>query len=187
MDRIADAGSREQLATLLQQSLDEIDYKVGRQTQAVNSVLRLAAPEDGQAVRSSLAPLSQSLAEFGNQQAERVRKAVAARARLLGIKGSIQPAAMPDPEAAAASQIVVKRKRFGTIPLDQTPPGQRDGYPSGAWAGIPISALYWCDGQRNLQQVIHLTKMEMGPTRFDFVGYFRFLRDCGFVEFVKGN
>jgi hypothetical protein len=29
--------------------------------------------------------------------------------------------------------------------------------------------------------------MEMGPTRFDFVGYFRFLRDHGFVEFVKGK
>jgi len=187
MDRIADAGSREELGKLLQQSLDEIDYKVGRQTQAVNSVLRLVAPEERQALQASLAPLSQNLVEFGNQQAERVRKAVAERAHLLGIEGSVQPIAAPDPEAAVASQIVVKRKRFGTITLDQVPPDQREGYPSGAWALVPISALYWCDGQRNLEQVIHLTKMEMGPVRFDFVGYFRFLRDHGFVEFVKGK
>ncbi len=187
LDRIADAGSREELGKLLQQSLDEIDYKVGRQTQAVNSVLRLVAPEERQALQASLAPLSNHLVEFGNQQAERVRKAVAERAHLLGIEGSVQPIAGPDPEAAVASQIVVKRKRFGTIPLDQIPPDQRDGYPSGAWSLVPITALYWCDGQRNLEQVIHLTKMEMGPVRFDFVGYFRFLRDHGFVEFVKGK
>lgn len=187
IDRIADAGSQEELGKLLRQSLDEIHYKVGRQTQAVNSALRLVAPDDRQALQASLTPLSKNLAEFGNQQAERVQKAVAERAQLLGINGPIQPIAAPDPQAAAASQIVVKRKRFGTIPLDQILPDQRDGYPSGAWALVPISALYWCDGQRNLEQVIHLTKMEMGPTDFDFVGYFRFLRDHGFVDFVKGK
>jgi Peptidase family M28 len=187
LDRIADAGSQEELGRLLQQALDKIDYSVGRQTQAVNSVLRLVPQEEQQTLQASLAPLSKELVEFGNRQAERVRNVATERARLLGIKGSIQPIATRDPEAAVASQIVVKRNRFGTIPLDQIPPDQRQGYPSGAWALVPISALYWCDGQRNLEQVIHLTKMEMGPTNFDFVGYFRFLRDHGFVEFVKGE
>jgi Peptidase family M28 len=187
LDEIADAGSQEELGRLLQQALEEIDYTVGRETQSIDSVLRLAPPAEQQALQASLAPLSKELVEFGNRQAERVRAAAAERARLLGIRNSIQPIAAPDPEAAAASLIVVKRKSFGTIPLDQIPPDQREGYPSGAWALVPISALYWCDGQRNLEQVIHLTKMEMGPTRFDFVGYFRFLRDHGFVEFVKGK
>jgi len=27
--------------------------------------------------------------------------------------------------------------------------------------------------------------MELGPTEFDFVGYFRFLRAHGYVEFVR--
>ncbi|HXH50809.1 MAG TPA: DUF4910 domain-containing protein [Terriglobia bacterium] len=187
LDRIADAGGQEELSRLLQQALDQINYSVGRQTQAVNSVVRLAPPSEQQALRDSLAPLSKELVEFGNRQAERVRAAAAERGRLLGIQSSIQPIAAPDPEAVVASQIVVKRKRFGTITLDQIPPDQREGYPSGAWSLVPITALYWCDGQRNLEQVIHLTKMEMGPTRFDFVGYFRFLRDRGFVEFVKGK
>lgn len=187
LDRIADAGSQDELGSLLQQALDEIDYSVGRQTQAVDSVLCLAPSEDHQQLQDSLAPLSKALVDFGQRQADRVRAAASDRARLLGIQNPVQPMPEADPEAAVASQIVVKRRRFGTIPLDQIPPDQRQGYPSGAWAGVPISALYWCDGQRNLEQVIHLTKMEMGPTRFDFVGYFRFLRDHGFVEFVKGK
>jgi hypothetical protein len=82
---------------------------------------------------------------------------------------------------------VVKRKRFGTITLDDLPRDQWQGYPSGAWDLIPITALYWCDGHRNLAEVIHLTRLEQGATDFDFVGYFRFLRDHGYVEFVKGQ
>ena len=187
LDRIADANSQEELGRLLQQALDEIAYSVGRETQAVNSVLTLVPSEAQQQLHATLAPLSKELVEFGNRQAERVRAAAAERARLLGIQNAVQPIPEADPEAAVASQIIVRRKSFGTIPLDQIPPDQRQGYPSGAWAGVPISVLYWCDGQRNLEQVIHLTKMEMGPTNFDFVGYFRFLRDHGFVEFVKGK
>ena len=80
---------------------------------------------------------------------------------------------------------MVRRKRFGTVPLDDLPPDQWQGYPSGAWAGVPTAALYWCDGHRNLAEVIRLTQMELGPTDFDFVGYFRFLRAHGYVDFLK--
>lgn len=82
----------------------------------------------------------------------------------------------------AAARIVVKRKKFGTLPLDEIPPDRREGYPSGAWSLVPITALYWCDGQRNLAEVIRLTRLEHGPTKFDFVGYFRFLEKHGYVE-----
>jgi hypothetical protein len=50
---------------------------------------------------------------------------------------------------------------------------------------VPTAALYWCDGNRNLAEVIRLTQMELGPTDFDFVGYFRFLRAHGYVDFLK--
>jgi hypothetical protein len=33
--------------------------------------------------------------------------------------------------------------------------------------------------------VIRLTEQELGPTDFDFVAYFRFLRKHGYVEFVE--
>ncbi len=45
-----------------------------------------------------------------------------------------------------------------------------------------IAALYWCDGQRNLADVIRLTRLELGAEKFDFVGYFKFLERRGYVE-----
>jgi hypothetical protein len=62
-----------------------------------------------------------------------------------------------------------------------------EGQPSGAWAAIPTIALYWCDGRRNLAEVAKLTKLELGPTKFDFVSYFRFLRKHGYVDFVQND
>lgn len=150
-------------------------------------MVQLVPPTQWQQLQASIAPLSKELVQFGNSQAERVRSTMAARAHLLGIENAIQPIATSDPEADIASTIVVKRKCFGTIPLDQIPLDQRDGFPSGTWAPVPITALCWCEVRRNLEQVIDLTEMELGHTKFDFVGYFRFLSDHGFVEFVKGK
>ena len=56
----------------------------------------------------------------------------------------------------------MRRKRLGTIPLDDIPHDRWQGYPSGAWDKVVTVALYWCDGKRNLSEVIHLTEMEMG-------------------------
>jgi hypothetical protein len=41
--------------------------------------------------------------------------------------------------------------------------------------------LYWCDGKRPLDEVIRLTGLELGPDKFDWVGYFRFLDKHGYV------
>jgi hypothetical protein len=86
---------------------------------------------------------------------------------------------------AEAERIVVRRKRLGTITLDDLPQDQREGYPAAGFWGVPVSALYWCDGKRNLAEVIRLTTLEMGPQNFDFVGYFKFLEKHGYVEFVQ--
>jgi hypothetical protein len=100
-----------------------------------------------------------------------------ARARAVGVAPP-----SPDPQLAEAAKIVVKRKGIGTIPLDELAPDRREGYPSGAWSSTLIIALYWCDGQRNLADVIRLTRLELGPVKFDFVGYFKFLARKGYVE-----
>jgi len=112
--------------------------------------------------------------------------AIDLRALELGLNTPVKPTAASDPQLKEAAKIVVRRKRFGTLPLDDIPPDQREGYPSGAWQGVPTIALYWCDGHRNLAEVIQLTRMELGPSDFDFVGYFRFLRKKGYVDFVQG-
>jgi hypothetical protein len=83
--------------------------------------------------------------------------------------------------------IVVARKRFGTIPLDDLPVHDREGYPSGAWATVPMTALFWCDGKRDLAEVIRLTEQELGPQKFDFVGYFRFLAKHGYVDILSNK
>jgi hypothetical protein len=85
------------------------------------------------------------------------------------------------------SGIVVKRKRFGTIPLDDMREEKREGYPSGAWATVPTIALFWCDGKRDLAEVVRLTEQELGPQKFDFVGYFRFLGKHGYVDIKESG
>jgi hypothetical protein len=149
--------------------LDQIAYAVDRESQAVLSVLRLVPADRKAWVRESLQPLLGHLRRFGEDQSARVRAS------------GVTPTPVPDPQLAEAAGMVVVRKRIGTIPLDDLAPDRREGYPSGAWDSVPIIALYWCDGRRNLAEVIRLTRLELGPVKFDFVGYFRFLQRQGYV------
>jgi hypothetical protein len=186
LDHVSGAEKAGDLAQQLQQGLEHIAYTEDREKQAILSVLRLIDVSRREKVRQSLAPLVQSLESFAQAQAERLRRAVDQRASDLRITTRIELAASgPDPQLAAASGIIVKRKRFGTLPLDDLPVKQRESYPAAGFAGTPVTALYWCDGYRTLAEVIRLTRLELGPSDFDFVGYFRFLEKHGYVEFVK--
>jgi hypothetical protein len=187
LDRIGVAKSPQELGGLMQEGKEKTAYLVGRGSQAINSVERLVPESDRGALHTSLAPLVARLDKFGDAQSWRIQNAVRARAGELGITSPIEPVETSDPDTTVASSIVVKRVRIGTITLDDLAPDQREGFPSGAWDIPVITALYWCDGRRTLAEVIHLTRMELGPTEFDFVGYFRFLHKHGYVDFVKGN
>jgi len=176
LDRIATAAAAEQVSAVLGESSDQITYAVGREQQAVRSVERLVPTN---ALNSNAA--SARLAEFGTQQLARIEEAAETRARELGGK-IVDANRQPDTEAA---RIIVRRKRFGTLPLDDLPHDQWEGFPSGAWAATPTIALYWCDGRRNLAEVIRLTKLELGPSSFDFAGYFRFLERHGYVDLKR--
>ena len=133
--------------------------------QAVESVQRLAPGADVGPVRR--------IREFSESQTSRLREAF----------GQVTPIApKPDPKLAGAESIIVRRKRMGTLPLDDVPIEQREGWPSGAWDTRLATALYWCDGKRSLAEVVRLTRLELGPDDFDFVGYFRFLGRRGYVE-----
>jgi hypothetical protein len=98
----------------------------------------------------------------------------------LGKVNEIVPPASPE-----AARIVVRRKRMGTITMDNLSREEREGWQASTFWGVPTSALYWCDGKRNLAEVIRLTELEMGPQDFDFVGYFKFLEKKGYVEFAS--
>ena len=185
LDRAATSKNGDELGKVLSDALDHITYSVDRESQAVLSVQRLVPKESRDESGKALAPLIEQLHQFGQEQSDRVAHAVERRAKELGLGIPVKPIATRVPQAAEASRIVVRRKRFGTLPMDDLPPDQWEGYPSGAWAAVPTIALYWCDGHRNLAEVIHLTQMELGPTDFDFIGYFRFLRAHGYVDFVS--
>lgn len=147
--------------------LDQIAYAVDRGSEAVRSVLRLAPEDRRPALASQLDPLLASLRRFGEDQSARVPPS---------------PQPPPDPQLEAAAHMIVRRKGIGTIPLDELSPAQREGFTSGAWDSRVIIALYWCDGKRSLADVIRLTRLELGPVKLDFVGYFRFLERHGYVE-----
>lgn len=186
-DSIAAANSALELAQIWSQAVEKISFIMGREVQAVDSVQRLVPQPRRAALLNSLTPLTRSLRQFGEDQRARVRDAVELRSQLIGVAAPPGPIETREAEQDVASTIVVRRKRLGTIPLDEIRPDRREGFPSGDWDLNLITALYWCDGHRPLSEVVHLTEMERGPANFDFVGYFRFLRKHGYVEFVKGN
>jgi hypothetical protein len=169
LDQISTATSADALGRLLAHSRDRLAYSLDRESQAVRSAFDL---KDGLA----------ELAAFTEQQTRRVDRAIRQRGSETRT-GTIQP--FERPRNAEAETMIVHRKRMGTITLDDLPREQREGYPAAAFWGPPVSALYWCDGKRNLADVIRLTELEMGPQQFDFVGYFRFLAKHGYVELVQ--
>jgi len=183
IDRALQAPSGQDLSQTLARGTEKIQYSVSRETQSVVSVLRLAGGSADTA-RRTLRPLVEDLEHYGDAQVSRLRAAVNQRTLQIGLAQPIDPQVDADPQLDEAAHIVVKRKRFGTIPLDEIHPDKREGYPSGAWDETVIAALYWCDGQRNLADVIRLTRLELNAgAKFDFVGYFKFLERHGYVEF----
>jgi hypothetical protein len=160
-------------AEALHAAAERVRYIADRERTAVLSISRLAPR-----AASQLTKVAADIEALERAQLDRLQRAADRRA------GSPVRAVAPPPDArvGAAAGLVVKRKRFGTIPLDDLPTDQREGYPSGAWSALPIAALYWCDGQRPLDEVIRLTRLELGPDNFDYAGYFRFLARHGYVE-----
>jgi hypothetical protein len=150
--------------------LDKLEYLSDRGQQAILSVLRLVSTDRRPQVTASLKPLLSQVTAFRDLQLTRLRQ--------LGAHSG------PHRAAPEAEKIVVHRKRIGTIPLDDLPEEQREGFPSGAWDTRVITALYWCDGKRNVAEVSHLTEMELGPSKFDYLGYFRLLERHGYIEFA---
>jgi hypothetical protein len=174
LHRVAVAASAEALRGVASDVDQQLQYAVDRESAAVASTRKIHS-----SVQTS--PAIQQLADFGKQQRIRIERALERRAVQLGVAGRVDAA----PARSETLGITVRRKRFGTIPLDDLDVDKREGQPSSAWDIIPTTALFWCDGKRDLAEVIRLTRNELGPVDFDFVRYFNFLEKHGYVEFVK--
>jgi hypothetical protein len=178
LEKVLHARDAEGLASSLHDAVERIRYVSDRQGQAIDSIARVAPSS-----REMLGAIRSRATTFEAGQIDRVHAAAQLRAQQLDVPGPIRAVA-PDtgPDARAAAKLVVTRKRFGSLPLDDLPEEKREGYPSGAWSERLITALYWCDGRRSLDEVIRLTRLELGPDKFDYVGYFRFLARHGYVD-----
>lgn len=169
LDQIAAANTANQLGHLLYWETARVDYNLARETKAVKQA-------------ADLPQQLTALASFAATQKTRIENAAQQRATELHL-GAIQPSAPKiNPEA---EKIVVRRKRMGTLTMDDIPPSQREGYAASSFWGPTTAALYWCDGKRNLAEVIKMAELETGPSDFDWVGYFNFLHQHGYVDFVQ--
>jgi hypothetical protein len=171
---------------------DRVDPRSLRDLTIVNALFLYAMAQAGEPDARWLAELSakhwEGASDYrkarSNQAVLSVLRLVPA-ARREAARKSLDLLLKPVLQQPAAGGLIVRRKRFGTIPLDDLAPDRREGYPSGAWTLPPSTALYWCDGKRTLKEVIALTEQELGPTKFDFEGYFRFLARRGYVEILE--
>ena len=170
LDLIAAAQDVRSLGSLLYWETARVDYNLTRETKAVKQAANLSQDLN-------------ALASFAETQKARIESAVQERATKLNL-AKIQPMAPKlDP---AAEKIVVRRRRMGTLTLDDIPPREREGFPASGFWSPTTAALFWCDGKRNLAEVIQLTELELGPqNQFDWVGYFKFLQRHGYVDFVQ--
>jgi hypothetical protein len=185
LDRIARADKADAVGRQLYTGLEKVAYTAARDQEALFSTLRLAAPAQRDKARQSLDPAAKSIQRFADDQAERLKQAADRRGREIGATVPVRALAPPaDPKRAQAAQIVVKRKRMGSITFDDLKVDQREGWPAGAWDVLLQTALYWCDGKLNLAEVIRRTELELGPQDFDYVGYFQFMARKGYVEIV---
>jgi len=188
LDAVLAAPNAQVLGRELYWGLAKISYNADRDQEAVLSTLRLASPDRRNALRASLEPVLNSVRRFADDQSERLQQVANGRAGELKAAVPVKAITPPaDPRRAEASQIIVKRKRFGPVTLDDLPLDQREGFPGFAGDPAPLRLVYWCDGKRNLAEVIRLIELEQGPMNFDFVGYFKFLAKHGYVDIISAK
>lgn len=178
------ANTAAELGAALGRGLEVNEYMLERESQSIASAVRVVPRGKRPQAQAAVEPVLHRLRRLAQDESDRLRAAVMTRAAQLGIAGEIRPAAPKHPQAEEASRIVIRRKRPGTIPMDDLPAERWEGYPYGSWELVPVTALYWCDGKRNLAEVIRLTGLEHDTAGFDFTGYFRFLAKNGYVEIV---
>jgi hypothetical protein len=168
---------------------ERVDQRSLRDITIVNAVFLYTMASAGESEAHWLAELgAKHWAGDADYRKDRGNQAVLSVLRLVpearrgAVRKTLEPLLREVPQTQRGTGMVVRRKRFGTIPLDDLAPDQREGYPSGAWTLPPSIALYWCDGKRPLSEVIRLTEVEIGKTKFDFEGYFKFLARHGYVD-----
>lgn len=181
IDQAAASNELWKLRRLLRDGLEKIDFLEERHRQAIQSVERVAP-------RFEPTRYISRLGHFCQEQKQRLREHATQLASVRGWPAPVPPAPPEmDERLRQAQTLIVKRKRIDSIPLDDLPVPEREGWPSAAWDTRLATALYWCDGRRSLAEVVRRTWLELGHDDFDWVGYFRFLARKGYVELEQAS
>ncbi|MBV8828099.1 MAG: M28 family peptidase [Acidobacteriaceae bacterium] len=187
LSRIPVTENGDSLALQLGAGLAQVKYNADRDQEALLSVLRLGSLRSRARLRANLNELIGQVRQFADGQCQRLQEAAHRRARELGVAPQIKPTESIEALSAEAGHLIVKRKRFGPVTLDDLPLEAREGYPGFGDSPAPLTLLYWCDGKRSVNDVARLIQLEQGPMKFDFLGYFKFLAKHGYVELVPAG
>ena len=187
LSRIAVAENGDLLARQLGAGLIQVKYNADRDEDALLSVFRLGSQSNRENLRKTLSPLIQHVRQVVNAQCQRLQQGANRRAIELGVVPPVKPVESVEGLSAEAGHLIVKRKRFGPVTLDDLPLEEREGYPGFGDSPAPLTLIYWCDGKRTVADVARLIQLEQGPIKFDFLGYFKFLAKHGYIDLVPGG
>ncbi len=186
-ERLAETGGDgAALGRLLHEGRRDIEYYAGLQCDALSKITRLVDGDRREDVRDYLKGYLEDLKDFGEMQADRFEDELRAAAKMHETNIVTYKPPFGEVEKLQA-EIVPKRFHIGPMSYDGIPVEECIGSPRWWSATNWVTAAYWwCDGERDLNEIRELAEIEAGRSMgdFDLVGFFRFLEKYDMVEFV---
>jgi len=189
-DRLDNAGDGLTLGRVLHDGTKAITYYSGLQAKALYSIERIVSESNKKQAHKILVNYAEKIEDLGKLMAQQFRDAVEEKAKAESVK-IVKYDKKDGAWETEAATIKPKRNYIGvyslqSIPVDEWVEVRGDPHWWGAttWAS---SSLWWCDGNRNLNEIKELCELEAGvPIRnFDLINYYKFLEKFDMVEFVK--
>ena len=160
------------------------------QKKALTSIERIVSEEEKRAARNYLEKYLENIDDFGTMQIKQFNEEVKNKAREKSIK-IVKYVKKEGPWEREAATIIPKRMKVGTLTLDGIPDEEwRETRSSPRWwsaSNWAAASYWWCDGERNLNEIKELIELEAGTSvrNFDLINYYKFLEQYGMVKFVK--
>lgn len=182
--RIAAARSASALSEALEAARQRLAYLRDRRSAAVRSVERLLAKDERQHLKTALERLA---AEVEARAAEETSRLEAeAKVRSAHMRGKLKRVARRKSALERrAEKLTPVRTAIGTPTLDPLPKSKRERLAGVRWDGRLHRAFWWCDGKRNLAEVLRLTAQETGSDCWDLLEVFQHLAEYGIIELKK--
>jgi len=189
-ERISQADDGTELGIILHEGTKTIRYYTDLQKTALSSIERIVSEDEKKTARKYLEKYLKNIDDFGEMQIKQFDEEVKNKARGKSIK-IVKYVKKEGPWEHKAATIIPKRMKVGTLTLDGIPVEEwREVRSSPRWwsaSNWAAASYWWCDGERNLNEIKELMELEAGsPVRnFDLTNYYTFLERYGMVEFVR--